>query len=53
MSHLGDKSHDAPELWLACDHYSGEEIQTLAAEDLPAFFAAHPELLTRAATHGY
>ena len=41
--HPDDKSHDAPELWLACDHYTGEEIQTLAAEDLPAFFAAHPD----------
>ena len=41
--HPDDKSQDAPELWLACDHYTGEEIQTLAAEELPAFFAAHPD----------
>ncbi|CAM3779007.1 hypothetical protein [Nocardioides zeicaulis] len=40
--HPDDKSQDAPELWLACDHYTGEEIQTLTSDALPAFFAAHP-----------
>ena len=41
--HPDDRSQDEPEVWLACDHYTGEEIQTLTSDLLPAFFAAHPD----------
>ncbi len=41
--HPDDDSDGAPELWMACDHYTGDEIQTVAAEDLPAFYAEHAD----------
>jgi hypothetical protein len=41
--HPDDDSDEAPNLWMACDHYTGDEIQTVAAEDLLAFYAEHPD----------
>lgn len=41
--HPEDDSDGEPNLWLACDHYTGEEIQTVKKEDLPSFWAAHAD----------
>ena len=41
--HPDDDSDGEPNLWMACDHYTGEEIQTVTAEDLPAFYAEHED----------
>lgn len=41
--HPDDDSDGAPNLWMACDHYTGEEIQSVPAEELEAFYAEHPD----------
>lgn len=36
-----DDSKGAPNLWVACDHYSGEVIQRLTGPELDDFYAEH------------
>jgi hypothetical protein len=38
-----DDSKGAPNLWVACDHYSGEVIQRLTGPELEDFYAEHKD----------
>jgi hypothetical protein len=38
-----DDSDGAPNLWVACDHYTGEVIQRLTAPELDDFYAEHKD----------
>jgi hypothetical protein len=38
-----DDSDGAPNLWVACDHYTGEVIQRLTASELDDFYAEHKD----------
>ena len=38
-----DSIDGPPNRWVACDHYTGEVIQRLSADELDDFYAEHPD----------
>jgi hypothetical protein len=38
-----DDSDEAPNLWVACDHYTGDVIQRLTGPEMEAFYAEHKD----------